>query len=202
MKIGIIDYGVGNITSIVNSFNYIEKDIDIDLVKDADKLKQYDKIVLPGVGAFGQAIDLIRTNFFDKAIIEESKKGKFILGICLGMQLLGSKSYEKGEWEGLNLIEGEVIPFPQNLKVPHIGWNDIIKDREDKLLENIENGSDFYFVHSYYFKCKYNTHQLASTLYGDRFSSIINKDNVYGVQFHPEKSQKNGLLLISNFLKL
>jgi len=200
MKIGIIDYGVGNITSIVNSFNYIEKDIDIDLVKDADKLKQYDKIVLPGVGAFGQAIDLIRTNFFDKAIIEESKKGKFILGICLGMQILAKKGFEGKETKGLGIIEAEVKPIEVHAKVPHMGFNSLNIINPHPLLKGIEK-EEFYFMHSYEVVSYTNIVSL-SKYYDHQFVSCIAKDNFLGVQFHPEKSRDAGIELFKNFIKL
>jgi len=202
--IGIIDYGVGNLKSIVNAIKFHDVTIHVDLVRDISKLKNYSKIILPGVGAFGGAIKIISEKGIDKAIIEEVKKGKYLLGICLGMQLLATKSYEHGEFNGLDLIEGEVVNFRNkinNLRIPHIGWNEVEIMRDDQLFKNIENKSDFYFVHSYFFNCKDPSHMLGVTDYGLKFSSIINKDNIYGVQFHPEKSQEEGLRLIKNFIE-
>jgi len=202
VKVGIIDYEVGNIASIKNAVEYISKNIKIELVKKADNLKFYDKVILPGVGAFENAINLIRNKNFDEALLEESKKGKFILGICLGMQLLADKSYEGGEFEGLSFIKGEIVKF-ENIKVPHIGWNEVFIEKNDLIFKNIEDRSDFYFVHSYYFKCENSKNQIGSTEYGSyRFASVVKQDNVYGVQFHPEKSQKNGLILLKNFVEL
>ena len=137
-------------------------------------------------------------------MLEEAKKGKYILGICLGMQLLSSKSYEFGEHSGLNLVPGEVVKFslPGDYRVPHIGWNNVQFNIDHALANQIKINSDFYFVHSYHFKCYKQEHALASTTYGDTFTSVVAKDNVMGVQFHPEKSQGIGLKLISNFIEL
>jgi glutamine amidotransferase len=177
----------------------------VDLVRDTSKLKNYSKIILPGVGAFGDAIKRIRKKGIDKAIFEEVNKGKYLLGICLGMQLLATKSYEHGEFNGLDLIEGEVVNFRNkinNLRIPHIGWNEVEMLKDDKILKSIENRSDFYFLHSYYYKCWDSSQVVGVTNYGIKYPSIINKDNIYGVQFHPEKSQEAGLRLMKNFIEL
>lgn len=203
--IAIIDYGVGNLKSIENAIKFFHTDIKVGIVSDPKDLKQYSKIILPGVGAFGDAIKKIREKDFDDTIIEEVRKGKYLLGICLGMQLLASKSYEYGEHVGLNLIEGEVINFrdiSKTIKIPHIGWNDVEISRGDRILKNINDKSDFYFVHSYFFNCKHPSDIVGITEYGTKFPSIINKDNIYGAQFHPEKSQESGLLFIRNFIDL
>lgn len=201
----IIDYGAGNLKSIENAVKFYYPEIRVDIVAEPDKLKNYSKIIFPGVGAFGNAAQKITKLGFDSAILEEAKKGSFILGICLGMQLLATKSYEYGEHRGLNLIEGEVVHFKDvvnDLSVPHMGWNDVEFVRENKIFHDIKDHSDFYFVHSYYFRCKSESDVLGVTEYGIRFPSAINKDNVYGVQFHPEKSQESGLVLIKNFIEL
>lgn len=204
MKIGIIDYGLGNIQSVKNAVLYHNPEVEVSLISQPENIKFFDKLILPGVGAFGDAIKLIQNIGWDSAILEEASKGKHILGICLGMQLLSSKSYEFGEYNGLNLIPGEVIKFsiPSNYRVPHIGWNNVQFKRDHTLAKDIIVNSDFYFVHSFHFKCYNEEHELAVTKYGISFTSVVAKDNVMGVQFHPEKSQGIGLKLISNFIEL
>ena len=139
MNIAIVDYGLGNINSLKNAIFYTQKKIVIDLVNNAEELYKYDKIILPGVGAFADAMKLIREKNFDEALLNEKKKGKYIFGICLGMQLLASKSYEFGEYEGLNFIEGEVLKFNSNseYRVPHMGWNNLEFKSDSKLLETL-----------------------------------------------------------------
>jgi len=203
MKIGIINYGSGNITSIQNALEHKNK-INSELVSDPDILQKYDKLILPGVGAFHPAMQQIKNKSLDIALLEYIKSGKYLLGICLGMQLLSTKSYEHGELNGLNLIEGEVKAFDDlnaNIRTPHMGWNSI-DFKENKLLNGIDNLSDLYFIHSYYYQTKNIQHTISTTSYGTDFSSIIQKDNIFGVQFHPEKSQENGLKILKNFLEL
>lgn len=201
----IIDYGAGNLKSIENAVKFYYPEIVVDIVREPEMLKKYSKIIFPGVGAFGNAVQKIKKLGFDSAILEEAGKGSFILGICLGMQLFATKSYEYGEHEGLNLIEGEVVHFRdvvKDLSIPHMGWNDVEFAKEDRIFKDIKEHSDFYFVHSYYFKCKNSPDVLGITRYGIDFPSVINKGNIYGVQFHPEKSQESGLLFIKNFIEL
>ena len=201
----IVDYGVGNLKSIENAIKLNYPEIRVDIIRESDKLSLYSKIIFPGVGAFGDAAQRIRVLGFDHAIIEAAKEDRYILGICLGMQLLATRSCEYGEHEGLNLIEGDVVNFKDevsNINVPHMGWNDVEFVREDKIFNDIKNHSDFYFVHSYYFKCKNETDVLGITEYGIKFASVINKNNIYGTQFHPEKSQEQGLKFIKNFIEL
>lgn len=203
--IAIVDYGVGNLKSIENAVRFFHTDIKVEIVSEPEHLRHYSKIILPGVGAFGDAIKKIREKSFDDALTEEVERGKYLLGICLGMQLLGSKSLEYGEHEGLNLIEGDVINFSEvskTVKIPHMGWNDVEFSRDNRILKDISNNSDFYFVHSYFFNCKFPSDILGLTEYGIKFPSIINKDNIYGSQFHPEKSQEMGLRFIKNFIEL
>jgi len=202
--VGIIDYGVGNIASIKNALLFLNKDLKIDLVENAEDIQKYSKIILPGVGAFGNAIDLVRSKNFDDALIQEKKKGKYILGICLGMQMLADKSHENGEHKGLGLIKGEVVDFvnDKNLKIPHMGWNEVFKVNSDPIFNNIEDKSDFYFVHSYHFVCEDIENQIGVTNYGYSFASVVKNENVYGTQFHPEKSQKDGLVFLKNFIEL
>jgi glutamine amidotransferase len=203
--IAIIDYGVGNLKSIENALRFVGPTLRIDIVRDADRLRQYPKIILPGVGAFSDAMSKIKEYQFDSALHEEAKKGKYLLGICLGMQMLATKSFEYGEHKGLNLIEGEVTHFSETSKkvrVPHIGWNEVHLLRDDRLLKGISTGSEFYFIHSYYFRCNKSDNVLGITEYGVEFPSILNRGNIYGVQFHPEKSQESGLKMIKNYVEL
>jgi len=197
----IIDYKMGNLRSVQKAFEKIGCNAIIS--NDKDIILNAKKLVLPGVGAFKdgmkhlEELDLIET--LNKKVLEDKIP---ILGICLGMQLLSKKSYENGETEGLGWIDAEVIKFEfdnKNLKVPHVGWNEVIFQDEDNLLfSNIENHKDFYFVHSYYFKPHENV-TTTTTDYGFEFTSSINKNNIFATQFHPEKSQKNGLQILKNF---
>jgi glutamine amidotransferase len=204
--IAIVDYGVGNLRSIENAIKFYNATLSVDIVSDPDRLKNYSKIILPGVGAFGEAIKKVREKYFDEAIREEVRKGKYLLGICLGMQMLARKSYEYGEHKGLSLIEGEVIHFKskvENIRVPHIGWNEVefVQDNTILLGPNRKgSNADFYFVHSYYFSCDNPENILGLTDYGVKFASVINMNNIFGVQFHPEKSQEAGLQIIRNFI--
>lgn len=210
-KIGIINYGVGNLGSVQNAFSFIAKHNDmpsfeVHIESSPDKLKSYDKLLLPGVGAFGNAMEHLRENSLNEAIIEFTKSGKLLLGICLGMQLLFEKSFEFGEHRGLGLISGEVVAFKTNtmLKVPHVGWNSCIftpRGEHSPLFNGILNGSFFYFVHSFHIRTNEDS-ILAMCEYGYPFGAIINKDNIFGIQAHPEKSHTIGLKLLANFLKL
>ena len=197
----IIDYGVGNLFSLRSSFESLGADIVVS--DDRAVIAAADKIVLPGVGAFGDAIKKLRDSGLDKVVTEEVKKGKKLLGICLGMQLLFEKSYEYGEWDGLGLISGAVVPMageiPEELMIPHIGWNALIKKREHPLLSGIKEGECVYFVHSYFAKgCEDSL--LATAEYGKELTAMVVKDNVAGAQFHPEKSADTGLSILKAFI--
>ncbi len=202
MKVAIIDYGSGNIKSLYNSLNFLN--YTPILTNDTKEINDCDKIILPGVGSFDNCISKIHT----KVDIENLKneilfKKKFFLGICVGMQILSSFGFENRKTNGLNIIEGVVEKINTKLlPLPHVGWNNIEIIKNDEIFNGIESLLDFYFVHSYRFKVKNKEHSLAETNYGEKFSSVIKKDNVYGVQFHPEKSQSYGLKFLSNFLKL
>jgi glutamine amidotransferase len=203
--IAIIDYGVGNIKSIENALRFVKPKLSINIVRDADKLNLYPKIILPGVGAFGDAMKKVKEYHFDAALYEAVGKGKYLMGICLGMQMLATRSFEYGEHEGLNLIEGEVSHFSETAKeirIPHIGWNEVRFLRDDRLLRGVTAGSEFYFIHSYYFRCNNSCDVLGVTEYGVEFPSLLNRANIYGAQFHPEKSQESGLKIIDSFLEL
>lgn len=202
--IAIVDYGVGNLFSLKSSFAAIGADAAVT----ADKaiLESADKILLPGVGAFGDAAAKLRASDLDKVIIAEAKKGKPILGICLGMQLLFEKGYEYGEHDGLGLIPGEIRPIadviPKNLKVPHIGWNALhFADEKSSLFRYINEGDHVYFVHSYSAKTRAEN-VIASTEYGAMLTAATASGNVYGCQFHPEKSGNVGLNILRAFCEL
>ncbi|MBQ2816285.1 MAG: imidazole glycerol phosphate synthase subunit HisH [Clostridia bacterium] len=198
--IAIIDYGVGNLFSLTSSF----KKIGIDVVATADKevIKSAEKLILPGVGAFADAIKKLRDSGLDEVIIDEAKKGKKIMGICLGMQLLFEKSYEYGEHDGLGLLKGKVVPMENrihaNLKIPHIGWNALNFKRDSEIFRYINDGDFVYFVHSFYAdECDDSV--VATSEYGAEITAAVQKENVYGCQFHPEKSGSVGLNILKAF---
>lgn len=201
-KVTIVDYGMGNLHSLQNAFNYLGYSSLI--VSDPDLISKSNLIILPGVGSFGQAIKNIINLNLDSAIKESVNRGANLLGICLGMQLLASFGEEDGKYEGLNLIPGNVVKIDEKkIRLPHIGFNEVkIQNDSRGLYKNISNNSDFYFVHSYKFDCIKDESILTKTFYGNDFVSSVQSDNVFGVQFHPEKSQSNGLALLSNFLNI
>ena len=202
--IAIVDYGVGNLFSLTSSFCAIGADIEV--VSDPEKLSLYDKIVLPGVGAFGDAAEKLRQSGMADAIIREAKAGKPILGICLGMQLLLEKSFEYGEHEGLGLISGEIRPIadviPSDLKIPHIGWNALHLTRPDcPIFKYLKEGDHVYFVHSFYgANCEDSV--IAKAEYGAPLTAAVANGNVYGCQFHPEKSGNVGLSILKAFTEV
>ncbi len=201
--IAIIDYGVGNLFSLSSSFRAIGYDTVV--TGDKNIIKAADKLILPGVGAFSDAIKKLRESGLDKVIYEEVKNGKALMGICLGMQMLFEKSFEYGTHEGLGLIPGEVIPMentiPKELKIPHIGWNQLKIKKNNPLLKYIKDGDFVYFVHSYYAdNC--SDALIATTDYGKEITAIVAKDNIYGCQFHPEKSGEIGLKILKAFCEM
>lgn len=196
MMIAIIDYGMGNLRSVQKAFEYVGFETKItDNYKDILKA---DKVILPGVGAFSDAIKTIREKEFDKALEECINNGKKILGICLGMQLLFDVSYENGEYEGLKILKGEIIKFKSGLKVPHVGWNSLDIIKNEPLFEGLEKNPFVYFVHSYYLKTD-EPIVSATTYYGENIQIAVQKNNVYALQFHPEKSGNTGLKILKNF---
>lgn len=201
-KVCVIDYGVGNIQSLKNAVHKsTEKDIDV--VTEPDQIFQHDKVILPGVGAYRDAMAILKNKGLDQALRTYADMKRPILGICLGMQLLGTKSYEHGEFSGLNLIPGEIIPFTNaKLDLIHMGWNDIHIVQDNPIVKDISSGSDFYFVHGYHFQLQNSQHTVATCDYGGDFPAIINHGNIWGAQFHPEKSQRAGLKLIQNFIEM
>jgi imidazole glycerol-phosphate synthase subunit HisH len=198
--ISIIDYGMGNLGSILNMFKYLK--IDAEITGDLEKISKAEKLLLPGVGAFDAAMSRINDSgirqVLDKKVLEEKTP---VLGICLGMQLLTNSS-EEGKIPGLGWIEAKTQKFSFNsgeLKVPHIGWNKVIRTQPSKLTENFDDEFRFYFVHSYYVLCNKEENVILTTQYGLPFHSAIHRDNIYGTQFHPEKSHKFGMQLLKNF---
>ncbi len=202
--IAIADYGVGNLFSLRCSFEFIGADVVV--TSSADELRSADKIVLPGVGAFRDAAALLEKSGLADVIVEEATAGKPLLGICLGMQLLFDKSFEYGEYEGLGLIKGNVAPIADDLKkplkIPQIGWNALsFPGEKNRLFKYINEGDCVYFVHSYYAKdCEDSV--IATTEYGIPITAAVAKDNVFGCQFHPEKSGEVGLNILRAFCEL
>ena len=201
--IAIVDYGVGNLFSLRSSLGFLGAEAEV--TGDPERIRQADKLILPGVGAFGDAAEKLRTTGLDKVVLEETEKGKLLLGICLGMQLLFDRSFEYGEHAGLSLIPGDVIPMegrlPKNLKVPHIGWNALRYRGDDPLFREVEEGSCVYFVHSFYVPAE-NPGVTAYAEYGVNVAAAVARGNVMGCQFHPEKSGGVGLRILRAFCEM
>lgn len=203
MKLGIIDYGAGNLGSLRNAFAKLHQSAQC--ITDPSEVDSCDKLILPGVGAFGDVRALIRQRGFDEAIMRYAASGRYILGVCLGMQLLFDKSYEFGEHQGFGLIAGEIIHFANAPRVPHIGWNRCFftqRGASHALLRDIDDGVFLYFVHSYHACLSDDSTALGVCDYGDRFPAIVAKDNILGIQPHPEKSHSAGLQILQNFLSM
>lgn len=202
--IAIVDYGVGNIFSLASSFSALGEDII--MTSDEKVIRSCERIVLPGVGAFGDAITRLRSNGLDEVVKEEAKCGKPILGVCLGMQMLFDKSFEYGENNGLSLIGGMIIPMTgtlsKDLKVPHIGWNALhFQGEKHKLFKYINDNDYVYFVHSF-FATECSKDVIATVDYGREITAAVAKDNVMGCQFHPEKSGSVGLKILKAFCEI
>jgi glutamine amidotransferase len=198
--IAIIDYGVGNLFSLKSSLEMIGAESVV--TSDPDVIRQADKILLPGVGAFEDARAKLKSSGLDKVVCDEVKQGKKLLGICLGMQMLFDRSYEYGTHEGLGLLRGEVVPMqgsiPKELNIPHIGWNSLKVISDHPIFKYTRDGDFVYFVHSYYASgC--DDSLLATTDYGIEMTAAVAKDNVAGMQFHPEKSGECGLNILRAF---
>jgi glutamine amidotransferase len=200
--LAIIDYEMGNLRSVQKGFERVGHSATI--TSDAAVLADAEKIVLPGVGAFRDAIAALRERKLVEPIRAAVEAGKPLLGICLGLQLLFDKSYEDGEYEGLGIVPGEVVRFrvPSEYKVPHMGWNQVEFRRRPPLFEGVDEGTHFYFVHSYYVVPKDDAVVATETEYARPFCSSIWRDRLFAVQFHPEKSQAAGLRLLKNFAEL
>ena len=208
-KVAIVDYGLGNIVSAKQSFfKVIEKnsfDIDVLITNKISDIKSSSHIVLPGQGAFKSCIDGLKNIEGMIDVLEESVlKNKIpFLGICVGMQLLADVSYENGKHQGLGWIKGSIKKLTgENIKLPHMGWNNVNIHTNTFEVFNYEEIRDFYFVHSYYFDCFNKKNIIGSTNYGINFASTVGQENIYGVQFHPEKSSNQGMKLIKNFLSI
>lgn len=198
--IAIIDYGMGNLRSVQKGFERVG--FEAEVVSSPDAVSGATGLVLPGVGAFGDAMDNLRGVEFVDSIVKSVSAGVPFLGICLGLQLLFSQSEELGAHQGLDILPGRVTRFPAGQRVPQIGWNQIHMRRESPLLDGVPDGAFFYFVHSFYVQAERGEDVVAETDYGIDYCSIVGKNNVFGVQFHPEKSQDAGLRLLKNFAQI
>ena len=208
--LAIVDYGCGNIRSLINAFRF--NGANPELVSDPDKIAGFDKLVLPGVGSFGAAMDKLKLSGFDQALNDYKQSGKPVLGICLGMQLMCTSSdeipssFEGSEIAGLAWVDAKVEHLSkghrQALKVPHMGWNELSFRAQSALFEGLEEGTDVYFVHSHAVQCNDPEDIVTVSHYGIDFVSCFVSDNVMGMQFHPEKSHRAGLRIIENFVSM
>jgi len=205
-RIALVDYGMGNLHSVAKALEKVGASVE--LVKDGALLKDYDRVVLPGVGAFRDCMTALRESGLDQAITEQVRAGMPFLGICLGMQALMTRSFEFGEYDGLNIIPGGVKPFPEShpergFKIPHMGWNDVIFSSERPIhpvLAPLQH-QQVYYVHSFYCLPDDPNDMLAASSYGDHpFACAVGRANIVAVQFHPEKSQKAGLAMLESFI--
>lgn len=202
--IGIVDYNMGNLASVINAFTKVGANATLE--SNPERLDRYDKLILPGVGAFGDAMEHLKKNSMDEAVKNFAASGKPLLGICLGMQLLFESSEEFGTTQGLGLIPGKVVAFDKNkfdrpLKVPHMGWNELFVQKETAIFDGLAKDFYLYFVHTYHAVCE-DQYAIGKTHYGYAFVSAVQNGNIYGIQAHPEKSHDNGLKIIENFVKL
>lgn len=203
-NVTVIDYGMGNVYSVINALEYLGSTVT--LTNDNDQIRSADYLILPGVGSFRKAMHALKTGRIDDAIrYAVQENGSHILGICLGMQLLGSHSTEDGDTDGLGLIRNRVVQFSQNElknnKLPHVGYNSVRFSEAKGLFHEIPHEAVFYFNHSYRMLVDGFTGRYATCTYGIEFLAAFEIDNIYGTQFHPEKSQSNGLLLLKNFME-
>ncbi len=202
--IAIIDYGIGNLFSLKSSFLKIGEEAIV--TSDKNTIAQADRIILPGVGAFEDAAAKLRIDGLDKTVIDEVQNGKPMMGICLGMQMLFERSFEYGEHRGLGLIQGDVVPMegtiPQGLKVPHMGWNKLnMVGKKDEIFKYLGEDDFVYFVHSFY-ATDCQSSLIATTEYGKDITAAVRRDNVWGCQFHPEKSGSVGLSILKAFCEV
>jgi imidazole glycerol-phosphate synthase subunit HisH len=199
-EVAIVDYGVGNLRSVEKAF--AATDCDAIVSSDEKDLRAAKRLVLPGVGAFGACMKALTERGFDRLVRERVEEGTPLLGVCVGMQLLFEESDEFGATAGLGLLRGKVTRFSDEFVVPHVGWNRIHQVCEHPMFDGVGNGSFFYFVHSYYCEPEDKSVVAGETEYGVRYASVVAKENICGVQFHPEKSQDAGLRLLRNFAHL
>jgi len=199
MRIGIIDYGMGNLRSVLTGLRRVS--VDASIISYPEETKNYDKIILPGVGAFGDAMRNLRNRGLEDVIKEFVKKGKPFLGICLGFQLIFEESEESRGVKGLGFLKGRVKRFPEieDIRIPHVGWNTVNLKKKSLIFEGIKNPAFFYFVHSYYVVPQNEEIVLGETDYFIKFCSAVEYENIVGTQFHPEKSQLDGLKFLYNF---
>lgn len=203
--ISIVDYGLGNLKAFANIYKRLN--IDVEFVKTPEQLNSAEKIILPGVGAFDHAISELNISGMREKLDELVLEKKVpVLGICVGMQMLGKRS-DEGKLEGLGWIDADIIKFDVNLikqkpQLPHMGWNDVHPIANNILFQDLEANSIFYFLHSYYFSCNNPIDAIAKSEYGLDFTCAVNHENIFGVQFHPEKSHQYGIQLLKNFAKL
>ena len=202
--IGLIDYNMGNLRSVINAFEVLN--VPIKIVRNSDEIIECDKIILPGVGAFGDAMKALQQSGMDEAIKSFADSKKPLLGICLGMQLLFESSMEFGKTKGLGLIEGDIVKFDatrfkEHLKIPHMGWNTLHITQQNPLFKGMPEDFYLYFVHSFHARCD-TRYCVGETFYGYTFPSAVQKENVFGFQPHPEKSHDNGLKILKNFVEL
>ena len=196
----VIDYNVGNLHNLKNALDF--SGIENRLVKNPDEVKKADRILLPGVGAFAPAMDHLKKSGMLEALQEKFQSGAPMLGVCVGAQLLMDNSEEDGLHDGLGWIKGKVKRFSHELKIPQIGWNSVKKQKNNLLFKHVSDEMYFYFVHSYHLELRNLDQVLGMTNYGYDFASVVCKENLWGVQFHPEKSQNAGLQLLKNFCTL
>lgn len=199
--IAIIDYDAGNLKSVEKALNYLGEETIV--TRDRQMILRADKVILPGVGAFGEAMERLKQYELDKVIRETVEKQTPFLGICLGLQLLFDGSEENGGVEGLHILDGKIIKIPEKpgLKIPHIGWNSLHLQNQGSLFEGLEEGMFVYFVHSYYLQADREDIVKASTEYGVQIHASVEQGNVFACQFHPEKSSNGGLRMLQNFAK-
>lgn len=205
--VGVIDYDAGNVKSVMKAVERLGGNPV--LTSDVKVLDGCSSLILPGVGSFGKAVQNLKSGELDRYIKKAVSEGRLLLGICLGMQMLFDRSYEDGEWDGLGLIGGEVVRFgkendaswDESNKIPHMGWNQLVKNREDRIADGVADGEYAYFVHSYYAVPKNWEDVVYYADYSVRVPGVVRRDNVIGMQFHPEKSSDTGMHLLRNFLK-
>ncbi len=200
MTIAIIDYGIGNLRSVEKAFT--SQGINAVISSEEEVLRAADRLVLPGVGAFAACMNNLRERGLEGFVIEAARSGKPIIGLCVGLQMMFDEGHEFGIHKGLGLLPGKIVRFPDGVRVPHVGWNQVEIKRDHPIFNNLPDQSFFYFVHSYHVVTDDPSCVLGETEYATRYPSICGRNNIVGVQFHPEKSQAAGLKLLKNFAEM